>query len=137
MLATLQPTPQISDDAPTGKKPEGKTQSEAAERRVTVMVACMIGAFLAAWTPYSIMALFETFIGVGGHSSIDQTNVSSSVRQPEEEEKENLLNFVGAISPAFATIPALFAKTSAILNPLIYGILNTQVNLFLYCRFNF
>jgi hypothetical protein len=35
---------------------------------------------------------------------------------------------VATISPAFATIPSLFAKSSAVLNPLIYGLLNTQVN---------
>jgi Flp pilus assembly protein TadB len=40
------------------------SNSDAAEKRVTVMVACMVGAFMAAWTPYSILALFETFIGV-------------------------------------------------------------------------
>jgi hypothetical protein len=44
------------------------SNSDAAEKRVTVMVACMVGAFLAAWTPYSILALFETFIGVADHS---------------------------------------------------------------------
>jgi c-opsin len=38
-------------------------QSEAAEKRSTVMVAVMIAALLIAWTPYSILALIETFTG--------------------------------------------------------------------------
>ena len=75
------------------------------------MVAVMIGAFLTAWTPYSIMALIETFIGD------NVTNIDSS---------ENKF-YGGTISPAVATVPSLFAKTSAVLNPLIYGLLNTQV----------
>ncbi|EFX80367.1 pteropsin7 [Daphnia pulex] len=82
------------------------SNSDAAEKRVTVMVACMVGAFLAAWTPYSILALFETFIGEDDNNFFDY--------------------YVGAISPAFATIPSLFAKSSAVFNPLIYGLLNTQ-----------
>ncbi|XP_046649276.1 rhodopsin, deep-sea form-like [Daphnia pulicaria] len=81
--------------------------SDAAEKRVTVMVACMVGAFLAAWTPYSILALFETFIGTNGEDNFLDDDVAT-------------------ISPAFATIPSLFAKSSAVLNPLIYGLLNTQ-----------
>jgi hypothetical protein len=97
---------------------------DAAEKRVTMMVACMIAAFMAAWTPYSILALFETFIGQDNHTSyssrINATNFSSAF--PDEN-----LSYVGTISPAFATIPSLFAKTSAVLNPLIYGLLNTQV----------
>ncbi len=99
---------------------------DAAEKRVTMMVACMIAAFMAAWTPYSILALFETFIGEGNNntyysSRINATHFSSA--SPADED----LFYVGTISPAFATIPSLFAKTSAVLNPLIYGLLNTQV----------
>ena len=129
-MATLQPTPQhqISDQhhPPTENKP--KKQNDAAEKRVTVMVACMVGAFMAAWTPYSILALFETFIGVAGQH---QATRHEANRQMDDEKstdaEENFFNYVGAISPAFATIPSLFAKTSAVLNPLIYGLLNTQV----------
>ena len=123
-----------------------KSNSDAAEKRVTVMVACMVGAFMAAWTPYSILALFETFIGNVGQHQQQTSNISSSFtigghqqtrheanRQMDDEksnEAENFFYYVGAISPAFATIPSLFAKTSAVLNPLIYGLLNTQVNIF-------
>ena len=63
------------------------------------MVACMVGTFMVSWTPYSILALMETF---GSFT----------------------------ISPAVATIPSLFAKTSVVFNPLVYGLLNTQVKLY-------
>ena len=88
---------------------------DAVERRVTFMVACMIGAYLTAWTPYSIMALIETFGGVSTKVGGDDT------------ENDGGAAYVGSISPAMATVPSLFAKTSAVLNPLIYGLLNTQV----------
>jgi c-opsin len=145
MMATLQPTPQhqISDHQPhpTAKKMEQKKGNDAAEKRVTVMVACMVGAFLAAWTPYSILALFETFIGVADHSGGPGRNMSTTLsldgqqqfndNQPTSNEADDsnfFYYYVGAISPAFATIPSLFAKSSAVLNPLIYGLLNTQVS---------
>jgi c-opsin len=81
----------------------------------------MVGAFMTAWTPYSILALFETFIGGPNNS---HKNVSSF----RDDHNENVAYFVSGVSPGFATIPSLFAKTSAVLNPLIYGLLNTQVN---------
>jgi c-opsin len=146
MMATLQPTPQhqISDHQPhpTGKKMEQKKGNDAAEKRVTVMVACMVGAFMAAWTPYSILALFETFIGVADPSGGPGWNMSNTTlsldgqqqfndNQPTSNEADDssfFYYYIGTISPAFATIPSLFAKTSAVLNPLIYGLLNTQVS---------
>jgi c-opsin len=79
---------------------ETSRQSDAAEKRSTFMVAVMIGAFLVAWTPYSILALIETF----GNRNDDNV-----------------------IPPVLATVPNLFAKTSAVFNPIIYGFLNTQV----------
>ncbi|XP_059351252.1 rhodopsin-like isoform X2 [Daphnia carinata] len=109
---------EISDQQPSLlKKTEQhkKQTSDAAEKRVTVMVACMVGAFMTAWTPYSILALFETFAGqIGIPSNSNSTS------------QENEFQYVGTISPGFATVPSLFAKTSAVLNPLIYGLLNTQ-----------
>ncbi|KAI9554586.1 pteropsin8 [Daphnia sinensis] len=101
------------------RKSPKSSNGDAAEKRVTVMVACMVGAFMTAWTPYSILALFETFIGGPNNS---RNNVSSF----QEDDNETVVYFVGGISPGFATIPSLFAKTSAVLNPLIYGLLNTQ-----------
>ena len=65
-----------------------------------MMVVYMIGAYLVAWTPYSIMALVETFYD---YSS------------PKDR---------GVFSAAMATIPSLFAKTSCVTNPLVYGLLN-------------
>jgi len=110
-----------------------KSNSDAAEKRVTVMVACMVGAFMAAWTPYSILALFETFVGDDARSS-GVKNTSSpfgldgqQLNDERPNEEGGFFYYVGTISPAFATIPSLFAKTSAVLNPLIYGLLNTQV----------
>ncbi|EFX87346.1 pteropsin3 [Daphnia pulex] len=72
---------------------------DAAEKRSTVMVAVMIGAFIITWTPYSILALVEFF-------SDEQT-----------------------VSPVWATVPCIFAKTAVVLNPIIYGFLNTQFRL--------
>ncbi len=90
------------------------------------MVACMIGAFMAAWTPYSITALIETFGGVSGPGH----------RQADGDDDDSGALFVGSISPALATVPSLFAKTSAVLNPLIYGLLNTQVISFHFNDYN-
>ncbi|XP_057376040.1 rhodopsin-like [Daphnia carinata] len=110
---------QLNDNNNQRNKSTKSSNSNAAEKRVTVMVACMIGAFMTAWTPYSILALFETFIGGPSNS---YNNVSSF----QDDGNENVVYFVSGISPGFATIPSLFAKTSAVLNPLIYGLLNTQ-----------
>ncbi|XP_057373522.1 uncharacterized protein LOC130694455 [Daphnia carinata] len=99
-------------------------RGDAAEKRVTVMVACMIGAFMAAWTPYSILALYETFFSIDGGDNY--SGKKASVSDPTQD---NDPFYVGIVSPAFATIPSLFAKTSAVLNPLIYGLLNTQFRL--------
>jgi c-opsin len=54
-------------------------------------------AFLVAWTPYSVFALIEQF----GDPSL--------------------------ITPAFAVLPALIAKSSICYNPLIYVGMNSQV----------
>ena len=74
-------------------------RKDAAEKRSTVMVAVMIGAFTITWLPYSILALMEFF---GTFTD-------------------------GTIAPVWATVPCLLAKISAVLNPIIYGFLNTQV----------
>lgn len=79
----------------------------------------MIAAFMGAWTPYSILALFETFSSVGGSDNY----IGNKSNEAEIDDSI----YVGIVSPAFATIPSLFAKTSAVLNPLIYGLLSTQV----------
>lgn len=89
------------------------------EKKVTVMVAVMIGAFIIAWTPYSILALIETLIS-------DTANMTDYSNTTIINRDGNFF-YNGTVSPALATIPSLFAKTSAVLNPLIYGLLNTQV----------
>lgn len=75
------------------------------------MVACMVGAFMVAWTPYSALALLETFAN----------DINS--RYSDAADGGRIIS----ITPAVATIPSLFAKTSVVFNPLVYGLLNTQV----------
>ncbi|XP_064109889.1 parapinopsin-like isoform X4 [Macrobrachium nipponense] len=67
-----------------------------AERRVAVMVVVMGITFLFAWVPYSVMALIMAF----GDQSL--------------------------VTPGAAVIPAIFAKSSCLYNPIIYVGLNTQ-----------
>ena len=62
----------------------------------------MVGSFLVAWMPYSVLSLLEVF---NSNGIIDVT-----------------------ISPATATIPSLFAKTSVVFNPLVYGFMSSQVS---------
>ncbi|CRK91553.1 CLUMA_CG005210, isoform A [Clunio marinus] len=66
------------------------------ESKVTNMIFVMILAFFIAWTPYSIFALSEQF----GDPDL--------------------------ITPAFAVLPALIAKSSICYNPLIYVGMNSQ-----------
>ena len=120
MRRKLRTTLQTStNNAQQSQQTNSTNSSDAVEKRVTLMVAVMIGAFLAAWTPYSITALIETFIG-------DDNNVTND-SMTGSDEPDGFHYYVGSISPAVATVPSLFAKTSAVLNPLIYGLLNTQV----------
>ncbi|CAL4098967.1 unnamed protein product, partial [Meganyctiphanes norvegica] len=67
-----------------------------AERRVAFMVVVMGLTFLTAWTPYAVISLIMAF---GDH------------------------NYV---TPGAAAVPAIFAKSSCMYNPIIYVGLNTQ-----------
>ncbi|XP_047493814.1 pinopsin-like [Penaeus chinensis] len=67
-----------------------------AERRVALMVVVMGLTFLLAWTPYSVMALIVAF----GDPTL--------------------------VTPGAAVVPAIFAKSSCMYNPIIYVGLNTQ-----------
>ncbi|XP_071549153.1 visual pigment-like receptor peropsin [Panulirus ornatus] len=67
-----------------------------AERRVAVMVVIMGSTFLMAWTPYAVLALIMAF----GDPSV--------------------------VTPGAAVVPAIFAKSSCMYNPIIYVGLNTQ-----------
>uniref|UniRef100_A0A672NCX0 Rhodopsin n=1 Tax=Sinocyclocheilus grahami TaxID=75366 RepID=A0A672NCX0_SINGR len=70
--------------------------TQRAEREVTRMVILMIIAFLICWLPYGSVAWY-TFTHQGSQ-----------------------------FSPIFMTIPAFFAKSSALYNPLIYVFMNKQ-----------
>lgn len=71
--------------------------TQKAEKEVTRMVIIMVISFLICWLPYASVA-FYIF-----------TNQGSD------------------FGPIFMTIPAFFAKTSAIYNPVIYIVMNKQV----------
>ncbi|KAI6077330.1 Rhodopsin isoform X1 [Aix galericulata] len=72
--------------------------TQKAEKEVTRMVIIMVIAFLICWVPYASVA-FYIF-----------TNQGSD------------------FGPIFMTIPAFFAKSSAIYNPVIYIVMNKQVS---------
>lgn len=67
------------------------------ERQVSRMVVMMIVAFMVAWTPY---ALFSIIVTVYPTIYLD---------------------------PILAAVPAFFAKTAAVYNPIIYVFMNQQV----------
>ena len=69
-----------------------------AENRVAVMIFIMGITFFIAWIPYAVLALIMAF---GDRD---------------------------AVTPEAAAIPAIFAKSSCIYNPIIYVGLNTQVS---------
>lgn len=71
--------------------------TQKAEKEVTRMVIIMVISFLICWVPYASVA-FYIF-----------TNQGSD------------------FGPIFMTIPAFFAKSSAIYNPVIYIVMNKQV----------
>ncbi|TRY94573.1 hypothetical protein DNTS_024129 [Danionella cerebrum] len=70
--------------------------TQRAQREVTRMVILMVIAFLICWVPYASVAWY-IFTHQGSH-----------------------------FSPIFMTIPAFFAKSSALYNPLIYILMNKQ-----------
>ncbi|KAK4886684.1 hypothetical protein RN001_002955 [Aquatica leii] len=78
------------------KKTAQSKQVKGAEKRIAALIFIMIIAFVIAWSPYAIMALFIQF----GNRNL--------------------------ITPSIAVIPALMAKSSICYNPIIYVALNTQ-----------
>nr|QGW08844.1 rhodopsin [Carcharhinus melanopterus] len=70
--------------------------TQRAEREVTRMVIIMVVAFLICWSPYASVA-FYIFTNQGSE-----------------------------FGPIFMTIPAFFAKSSSLYNPLIYILMNKQ-----------
>lgn len=73
------------------------------ERQVTRMVVAMIVAFMVAWTPYAAFSILVT-----AHPTIE-------------------------LDPRLASIPAFFAKTATVYNPIIYVFMNKQVTLHIRC----
>lgn len=73
--------------------------TQKAEKEVTRMCVLMVMGFLVAWTPY---ATFAGWI---------------------------FMNKGAAFTAMTASIPAFFAKSSALYNPVIYVLMNKQVGL--------
>lgn len=67
------------------------------ERQVSRMVVVMIVAFMVAWTPYALLSIIVTI-----YPTI-------------------------YLDPILAAVPAFFAKTAAVYNPIIYVFMNQQV----------
>uniref|UniRef100_A0A671W7Z0 Rhodopsin n=1 Tax=Sparus aurata TaxID=8175 RepID=A0A671W7Z0_SPAAU len=78
-------------------KPETESAStQKAEREVTRMVVVMVLGFLVCWTPYTAYSLWV----------VNNRGQTFDLR--------------------FASIPAIFSKSSAVYNPVIYVLLNKQ-----------
>lgn len=74
-----------------------QSAAERREGRVLLMVVSMVTAYLLCWMPYAVVALLSSF----GRPHL--------------------------VPPAAALIPSLLAKSSTVLNPVIYVLLNKQV----------
>uniref|UniRef100_A0A8C2ZQK9 Teleost multiple tissue opsin 3b n=1 Tax=Cyclopterus lumpus TaxID=8103 RepID=A0A8C2ZQK9_CYCLU len=74
-----------------------QSSAERREARVLLMVVSMVTGYLLCWMPYAVVAMLASF----GQS--------------------------GVVPPAASLIPSLLAKTSTVLNPVIYVLLNHQV----------
>lgn len=75
----------------------GGASGERRETRVLQMVVCMVAGYLLCWMPYGAAAMLASF------------------------------GPPGAVPPTASLIPSLLAKTSTVLNPVIYLRLNHQV----------
>ncbi|KAJ1141458.1 hypothetical protein NDU88_007789 [Pleurodeles waltl] len=85
-----------------GNAPVSDTQGRSGstrkpEREVTRMVVIMILAFLICWSPYAAFSILAT--------------ACPSIH----------------LDPRLASIPAFFAKTASVYNPIIYVFMNKQV----------
>ncbi|XP_037544209.1 teleost multiple tissue opsin 3b [Nematolebias whitei] len=80
-----------------------RSASDQTERRVLLMVVTMVTGYLLCWMPYGVVAMIASF------------------GRP------------GVMTPVGSLIPSLLAKTSTVINPIIYMLLNTQFSrCFLY-----
>lgn len=77
-----------------------QSSAEQREGRILLMVVSMVTGYLLCWMPYGVVAMLSSF------------------GRP------------GAVPPAASLIPSLLAKTSTVLNPVIYLLLNKQVTTF-------
>ncbi|RVE61480.1 hypothetical protein OJAV_G00171150 [Oryzias javanicus] len=75
------------------------SMSRKREQRVLFMVIIMVICYLLCWLPYGIMALLATF----GPPDL--------------------------VTPEASIIPSVLAKTSTVINPVIYVFMNKQVRL--------
>lgn len=75
----------------------GGAPGERRETRVLLMVVCMVAGYLLCWMPYGVVAMLASF------------------------------GPPGVVPPTASLIPSLLAKTSTVLNPVIYVRLNHQV----------
>ncbi|XP_031713249.1 pinopsin-like [Anarrhichthys ocellatus] len=75
-----------------------RSSAERREGRVLLMVVSMVTGYLLCWMPYGVVAMLASF------------------GQP------------GVVPPAASLIPSLLAKTSTVLNPVIYVLLNNQLS---------
>ncbi|XP_054481862.1 pinopsin-like [Anoplopoma fimbria] len=73
-----------------------RSSAERREGRVLLMVVSMVTGYLLCWMPYGVVAMLAAF------------------GKP------------GVVPPAASLIPSLLAKTSTVLNPVIYVLLNNQ-----------
>lgn len=73
------------------------SMSRKREQRVLFMVVIMVVCYLLCWLPYGIMALLATF------------------------------GPPGLVTPEASIIPSVLAKTSTVINPVIYVFMNKQV----------
>lgn len=74
-----------------------RSSSDQTEGRVLLMVVTMVTGYLLCWMPYGVVAMIASF------------------GRP------------GVLTPVGSLIPSLLAKTSTVINPVIYMLLNTQV----------
>ncbi|CAL8323070.1 unnamed protein product [Boreogadus saida] len=72
--------------------------SRRREQRVLLMVVTMVSCYLLCWLPYGVVALLSTF-------------------GPRD-----------AVGPVVSVVPSLLAKSSTVVNPIIYIFMNKQVS---------
>lgn len=74
------------------------------ENHILLMVVTMVSCYLLCWMPYGVVALLATF------------------------------GRTGLITPITSIVPSVLAKSSTVVNPVIYVLFNNQVSLQMECR---